>query len=179
MRKNVYILIVFIIAMSSFLLLSNNFTTEEKIEKVLFAIYENNYEDFTEESFDKMANSLSRIDSKRRRGVKNFFTDDGYENITRRSLMTHLHSFISGYKCSSIIDKLDIDIRETSDPNAMVCYYDLTVRFEFENTEKSSMYTDFSGSISLYKEKSSWYIDTIIGSRLFNEQLRLQFDNHK
>jgi len=128
---------------------------------------------------DKRANSLSRIDSKRRRGVKNFFTDEGYESITRRSLMTLLHSFISGYKCSSIIDKIDIDIHETSDPNVMVCYYDLTVRFEFENTEKSSMYTDFSGSISLYKEKNSWYIDTIIGSRLFNEQLRLQFENYK
>jgi len=179
MRKNIYILIALVISITSFTFLSNKFTIEEKTEMVLVTIYENNYEDFAEQSMEKRANSLSGIENKRRREVKKFFTDEGYENITIRNLMTHLHSFISGYKCSSLIEKLDIDIRETSDPNVMVCYYDLTIKFDFEDTEKPPMYTDFSGSISLYKERNSWYIDTITGSRLFNEQLRLQFENHK
>jgi len=39
MRKNIYILIALLIGISSFMLLRNNFTKEEMIEKVLFSIY--------------------------------------------------------------------------------------------------------------------------------------------
>lgn len=172
-------MIIFMISLVVSILSIDNSSIEEQIEKVLSTTYENQFEEFKEKYPDPRTSIVVKIDEKRRSKVKKYFTDDGYENITTRRFLTNLHSFIVEYQFSSFIDDIKIDIRETNDPNTMVCYYDLVVKLIFQNEEKKDMTVNFSGSMSLHKENNNWLIGTIIDGRLFNEYLRKQLDKHK
>jgi|LGVF01.2.fsa_nt_gb hypothetical protein len=151
-------------------------TVDEMITEVLTIMYTNEYEDFNNFVDHEI---WKKTDENRRKQVKSYFTDEGFESLTRRTQMNDLLSFIYKYNCSSSIDSIELDIRDTDDVSTKVCYYDLILKFDFEEDKLKPLYSEISGSISLYNEDDKWKIGIIIGNRLFNQYLQKQFESHE
>lgn len=129
------------------------------IEEVLTIKYTNDYEDFND-SLD-----YDKVDKKRRKEVKNYFTDEGLEKIERFRTMTDLSSVVKQYKCNTQIASMDIDVRDSNDGLTNVCFYDIELQVIFEDEDIKPIAIDVSGSLSLYYEDNEWKIGVMLSSR--------------
>ncbi len=148
---------------------------EDMVNKILITAYYNEYKDYNNEDDYKDLNS---IEKKRVKKVSSYFTDKGLESLRVRQIMVHLLKFGKAYQFNSSIDSMNIEVRDTEDPSTKVCYYDLTIKCEYIDTDRLPLYIDMSGVLAVVKENGQWKFDLIQSNRVFNEYLRMQFEEH-
>lgn len=91
-------------------------------------------------------------------GFRKYLTSDALDPFMMTSTATRLKFQYSHYDISSAaIDELELDFRETSQEDEVVCYFSLNVILE----KDESFTLPISGSARLLKIEEDWLIDVL------------------
>jgi len=161
MKKKFAIMALIVVSVIIYisLFMQNSMTIDERIEKVLSTAYTNNYDSYADDYDYK---KMEKLENKKLKEVDDLFTERGLEFIKRTRLMTESERFIKEYKCNTSVESFNLDIRETSDIKNKVCYYSIVVKIDFLDENDETVFTELSGSMSLYLEDEVWLIGIIL-----------------
>jgi len=131
---------------------------EEKLIYIFSTAFTNRY-DFVIEAINSDINMISEIEKIREETVKNYFTADGYHNVTISSFMSSGIYFNTFNRCNTSFNSLDIQVNDSNDPKAKVVEFKLWINVEYLD-EKDDDLAYIEGYINIYLE-DEWLVGNI------------------
>lgn len=116
---------------------------------------------FSEDDLDQMKIDFDAVYEQRRVKVQKYFTEEGFDGITRNRSMSYFGNIFLQYDCTSVIEYIELDYQETSKPDELVCYYKFYMTIIFKDTSLEPFKGLVTGEITLNKSEDEWKINFI------------------
>jgi len=95
----------------------------------------------------------------RQNEIEQYFTDTAFDNIVRSRMILGFIYMYQDYNCTSEIKAIELDYRETSKVDEIVCYYNINHKLTFEDPLIEPLSIKASGEMTLNKYNGEWQID--------------------
>jgi len=127
---------------------------DEIVKQVLETVYSVKDTDYSQDRF-----YYTVVLEERQNEIERYFSDRGFNGLMRSRMILGFIDMYEDYKCISVLEDIELDFRETSDVDEMVCYYKVNHRLTFEETAIEPFEGMVSGEMTLHKYEGEWQID--------------------
>ena len=144
----------------------------ESVETITTNILEEMYSyDHQEYNNVDLYNDIHKIDTVKINRLRNYFTEESFENISLNNSMSRMLRFTQAYNCNSSIESIEISIQESEDKNVRIANYDAVIKLDFIDEATETLYFDLSGSMTFNKIGINWKVNYITNNRRFYQRV--------
>jgi len=91
--------------------------------------------------------------------VEPLFTEKGFKRAKNSSMMAGLMFVYGEYYCTSVLENLELEFRETSNSDQLVCYYKFNLIVSFDESSVKPFEDEVFGELTLQVVGDDWKVD--------------------